>query len=495
MKKILSLILALVATTTLWAYDFQSGDLYYNITSRSAPYTVEVDDATSSITIATIPSTVTYNGTTYSVTSIGDYAFDFCRSLTSITIPSSVTSIGDYAFMGCSSLTSVTIPNSVTSIGYSAFRGCSALTSITIPNSVTSIGDGTFYGCSSLPVENNLRYADTYLVEAVDETLSTYSIKEGTKWIGAYAFSYCRSLTSITIPNSVTSIGYYAFCKCSSLRSITLSESVMSIGCSAFYGCSSLISITIPNSVTSIGHSAFSRCESLTTVTIGNSVTSIGEKAFSYCSSLKSITIPNSVTSIGPNTFFSCSNLTSIKRPNSITSMREQAQVNATSKFEQMMQLAEKDQYVGYTIYENPTGYSRKCLIQVYSLDGSDNYDRIMLTFSRQPANEKDLETQKLPSNLFGSVKITLKLDTLKKVINYEDDGAGIWIFSEKYYVVGPAKKMFYGFNDKTTYEEVPNSDDLNFEMIKDNETVLIRENFYNDLKETFGELIECITY
>lgn len=173
--------------------------------------------------------------------------------------------------------------------------------------------------------------------------------------------------------------------------------------------------------------------------------------------------------------------------------MREQAQVNATSKFEQMMQLAEKDQYVGYTIYENPTVYSRKCLIQVYSLDGSDNYDRIMLTFSRQPANEKDLETQKLPSNLFGSVKITLKLDTLKEVINYKDDGTKRWIFSKEYYVVGPAKEQFYGFKDKTTNEEVPNSDDLIFEMIKDNETVEIRENFYNDLKEAFGELIECL--
>ena len=173
--------------------------------------------------------------------------------------------------------------------------------------------------------------------------------------------------------------------------------------------------------------------------------------------------------------------------------MREQAQVNATSKFEQMMQLAEKDQYVGYTIYENPTVYSGKCLIQVYSLDGSDNYDRIMLTFSRQPANEKDLETQKLPSNLFGSVKITLKLDTLKEIINYKDNGTERWIFSKEYYVVGPAKEKFYGFHDKTTHEEVPNSDDLNFEMIKDNETVKISENFYNDLKETLGEQIEFL--
>ena len=86
----------------------------------------------------------------YSVTSIGDYAFAECSSLTSITIPNSVTSIGEYAFDGCSSLTSITIPNSVTSIGEGAFFDCSSLTSITIPNSVTSIGTWAFRECSSL---------------------------------------------------------------------------------------------------------------------------------------------------------------------------------------------------------------------------------------------------------------------------------------------------------------------------------------------------------
>ena len=98
MRKLFFLFLALVATTSLWAQTFQVGDLYYNITSSSAPYTVEVSDAVSSITSAVIPSTVTYNGTTYSVTSIGDLAFYDCSSLTSITIPNSVTSIGGGAF-------------------------------------------------------------------------------------------------------------------------------------------------------------------------------------------------------------------------------------------------------------------------------------------------------------------------------------------------------------------------------------------------------------
>ena len=139
--------------------------------------------------------------------------------------------------------------------------------------------------------------------------------------IGDRAFSGCKGLASITIPNSVTSIGWSAFNNCSSLTSITIPDSVTSIGHSAFYNCSSLASITIPNSVTSIGNFAFFRCSSLTSVTIPNSVTSIGDSAFSWCSSLTSITIPNSVTSIGDRAFAGCSSLTSVTIPNSVTSI------------------------------------------------------------------------------------------------------------------------------------------------------------------------------
>ena len=84
-------------------------------------------------------------------TSIGDYAFASCSSLTSISIPN-MTTIGEGAFEGCGGLTSLTIPNSVTSIGGNAFRGCDALTSVTIPDSVTSIGEDAFDGCYELTI-------------------------------------------------------------------------------------------------------------------------------------------------------------------------------------------------------------------------------------------------------------------------------------------------------------------------------------------------------
>ena len=229
---------------------------------------------------------------------------------------------------------SLIIASGVTSIGTNAFYNCSELTSVTIPNSVTSIGEYAFYGCDSLPVENNIRYADTYLVGAVDKTLSTCTIREGTRWIGSSAFQHCTSLTSIEIPNSVTSIGEYAFSYCSGLTSIEIPNSVTSIGKYAFSGCTGLKGInvatdnpnycsvdgvlfnkdmtmliqypggksgaySIPNSVTSIGNCAFYYCTGLTSVTIPNSVTSIEDWAFGYCSGLTSIEIPNSVTSIG----------------------------------------------------------------------------------------------------------------------------------------------------------------------------------------------------
>ena len=326
-----------------------------------------------------------------SVTSIGDYAFYYCSSLTSVTIPNSVTSIGEYAFGDCANLTNITIPNSVTSICKGAFIDCTSLTSIKIPNSVTRIlrdafRDCTnltsvtlpesltyigsaFEGCTSLTsitIPNSVTYVDAYafagctsLTEikvavenpnyvSVNGVLynksrtvlicypagkkdKNYKILDSVTAINRYAFYGFTSLASIMIPDSVTEICESAFSGCTSLTSITIPDSVMSIARFTFYYCANLKSIKIPNSVTNIGESAFGGCTSLTSITIPNSVTDIDTNTFSGCTSLTSITIPNSVTEIGWWAFYGCTSLTSITIPNSVTNIGESAFRGCTS--------------------------------------------------------------------------------------------------------------------------------------------------------------------
>ena len=315
MKKLFTLFLALVATTALWAYDFQSGDLYYNITSSSTPYTVEVTykglRANYSTTTLVIPSSVEYNGITYTVTSIGAQAFMNCKQLTAITIPNSVIAIGGSAFSGsalykdvnnwdneclyidncliaakntlsgtcvikegtrviagsafgtCASLTAVDIPNSVIGIGSGAFRNCSALTSVVIPSGVTSIEDYTFNECTSL---------------------SSITLPNTITSIGDFALSNCSTLVAFDMPTHVKSIGKAAFMDCRNLTSaITIPEGVTCIADSAFYLCTNIPSITLPQTITQIGNYAFSNCLLLTSITIPKNVTKIGYFAFNYC--------------------------------------------------------------------------------------------------------------------------------------------------------------------------------------------------------------------
>ena len=381
--KIFTLFVALLTSSALWAYDFQSGDLYYNITSSSEPYTVEVtfqergsDSNYSGLTTATIPETVTNNGTTYSVTRIGESAFSGCNALTSITIPNSVTSIGSSAFSGCyaltsinipnsvmsigsnafwccASLTSITIPNSVTSIGSNAFWSCSSLTSITIPNSVTSIGEDAFFFCISLTsvtltgstIESFCQSITNKLlidagagwsrkIEVNDQEITDLIIPNSVTSIGDYAFSGCTSFTSVTIGNGVTSIGDYAFCD-AALTSIVVPDNVTFIGKGAFCDmeetlksavigsgvkelnatfveCMSLESVILSEGLETIGDQVFNGCNSLNRVNIPHSVTSIGKWAFTGCLPLESIVIPSGVTTIGDRAFGYCKSLTTV---------------------------------------------------------------------------------------------------------------------------------------------------------------------------------------
>lgn len=227
-------------------YKWIKNNTELEVTYRGNDYQSYSDEYTGNVVI---PESVTYNGKTYSVTSIGGAAFYNCPTLTSVNISNSVTSIGGSVLGYCSSLTSIVIESGNTT--YDSRDNCNAIIetstntliagcmNTTIPNSVTSIGEGAFYGCSGL--------------------------------------------TSVTIPNSVTSIGYSAFQGCSGLTSVTIPNSVTIIDSWVFYGCTGLTSVTIPNSVTEIEQQAFQDCSGLTSVTIPNSVTRIGSWAFHYC--------------------------------------------------------------------------------------------------------------------------------------------------------------------------------------------------------------------
>ena len=291
-KQILLFVLTLLPMLAS-ADNVKIDGIYYNLITKAKQAEVISNPNYYSGEVV-IPSSVTYNDVEYSVTTIGEQAFSYCTSLTSVTIPNSVTSIGDGAFDHCTSLTSITIGNSVTSIGNSAFYFCRSLTSITIPNSVTSIGEAAFYYCFNL---------------------TSITIPNSVTSIGGGAFDYCTSLTSITIPNSVTSIGTFVFSRCSSLTSIVVERG------NAVYDSRNNCNAIIETSTNTL----IAGCKN---TIIPNSVTSIGGYAFDGCSSLTSITIPNSVTSIGNSAFYGCRGLTSV------TCLAENVPTTASNAFD-----------------------------------------------------------------------------------------------------------------------------------------------------------------
>ena len=373
--------LVLAIPQSVRAYDFSavapSGQtLYYDTVDGTATVTCQIntipsysDDLTGDLII---PSSVTYNNTTYWVTNIGEFAFAGCSGLTSVTIPDSVTVISDYAFWGCRGLHSITLSDAVANIGMYAFFGCSGLTTITIPDSVKYINRSAFVDCSGLSsmivASGNTHYDSRDNCNAIIET-STNTLVAGCQnsvipntvtTIGAFAFSGRSGLTSITIPGSVTGIGREAFNGCRGLSAITIPNSVTGINGSAFWGCSGLTSISVESGNTH--YDSRDSCNALietstNTLMVGcnntiipNTVASIGRYAFVSCNGLASIAIPNSVTEIGPQAFRGCNGLTSVTFGDSLATIGAQAFMNC-SALEEIRSSAQVAPALGHDVF------------------------------------------------------------------------------------------------------------------------------------------------
>ena len=273
-KKLLSLSILLLQFIPVASYADGTliNGICYNLNSTTKEAEVAKKEYKGDINI---PATVNIKGTTYNVTSIGYFAFNENKELTSVTIPNSVTHISSRAFRKCTKLKSITIPKSVTRIDDSILDSCINITSIIvdkdnkvydsrnncnaiihtetnelvqgcqntiIPNTVTRIGDNAFYGMT---------------------TLKSIDIPNSVTTIATFAFWNCKGLTSLTIPNSVIYIGNFAFMMCENLKFVTLSQSLKSLQYYIFYECKSLTSITIPASVESCDVAAFCGCNNL----------------------------------------------------------------------------------------------------------------------------------------------------------------------------------------------------------------------------------------
>ena len=311
--------------------------LYLEITSDTTPKTVAVTGySATSLDSLVIPSTVTYNGTTYSVTKINQSAIAHSNLLMSVVIPNSVTTIENYAFEDSHYLTSVVMGDSVSNMGIEVFDYCTSLSSVTLSNALTYIPVGTFDRCSSL---------------------ANITIPPSIKEIRERGFRGCSSLISITLPN-VEVIGEDAFNNCTSLFHITYSDSTKRIGRNALFNTAYynnpanwmnntlfantykfLIkadtnisgNYTIYNHVELIAGGAFEGCNNIVNITMPNSIKLIDDKVFYNSTGLESITLPDSLEYIGKSAFEGCTNLNSILFPSKLHTIDNYAFKNCSS--------------------------------------------------------------------------------------------------------------------------------------------------------------------
>lgn len=300
---------------------FTYDGVQYNITGRN---TVEVYHNWHFKGEANIPSQVTYNNTTYTVTEMGKYAFDDCSELTGVTLPSTIIRIGHSAFRGCIGLTSFTMPNSVTEMQSNIFEGCTNLKDVVLSENLYSIGSASFFNCTSLAnitIPESVRQIYNSAFEGCT-SLTKITIPDGVQNIYDWTFANDSNLTSVTIGSGVSGICSYAFAYCYNLEEVTFKsdDKLTTLRDNAFNDCRSLKTIALPNPLTTIPNYAFYNCRSLESITLPNSLTEIKGDAFTNCVNLKSVTLPSTMTAI--DGFTNCTSLGSVTFPEGLTSIQ-----------------------------------------------------------------------------------------------------------------------------------------------------------------------------
>ena len=316
MKKIISALLSIVfiAAFSITSNDsilvFKNLSISASAETTSSGFVYTVSGTTATITgytgsseYLTIPSTITNNGVTYTVTSLGQNAFRENSTIKRVYISSGIQNIGQMCFYKCSNLTYVSIPNTVQNMSTSCFEFCKKLTTVSFASNsiLTEIPTATFASCSSL---------------------TSISIPDSVKRIGMAAFDSCSNLNTVSINYLSSKLEYIemgAFTNCYNLSNVVLPKSVKKIGVIAFENCRGISSLNVPSSVINIYNGAYRGCTALTQVTFeGNSqaILSVGLEAFKNCSSLKTVNI-NKYKNIdfGKRAFADCTSLTTVNYP------------------------------------------------------------------------------------------------------------------------------------------------------------------------------------
>lgn len=324
----LSAMFVLVALAGMAQTTFAVGDLNYRVNDDGVSVTVTGHvNGTSATGELIIPESVSYGGSDYAVTVIGDNAFNACTYLNGdLVIPNSVVSIGESAFYYCYGfMGTLTLSDALETIGDNAFLYCTYMNgTLTLPNSLISIGAAAFAYCYGFTGDLVIPDAVTFIGESAFQICSgfngTLTLGKTLTHIGDYAFNSCDGLTgTLFIPSCVESLGGNTFGYCAFDGIVVNAENSVYDSrndCNAIITTSTNALITgcrstvIPNTVTAIGDNAFRGCNGLTSIHIPHSVTHIGENAFAFCFDLAGdLVIPNAVDTIGASAFFQCESL------------------------------------------------------------------------------------------------------------------------------------------------------------------------------------------